>query len=88
MDEEIRQLLSDLDHAIERSGADGRIDEDERAELRLLVGRVSRALAEPDGEHAGVVERLESTAVRFEGAHPRLAALLRSAVSTLSAAGI
>jgi hypothetical protein len=88
MDDHIRRLLADLDDAIERSQTDGRIDDDERAELRSLVERVERALAEPEGEHEGVVERLESTAVRFEGDHPTFAALLRSAVGTLNAYGI
>ena len=88
MDDEIRRLLSELEEAIERSQADGHIDEEERTQLRSLVVRLEGALAEPHGENEGVVERLEATAVRFEGDHPTLAALLRTAVSTLSAAGI
>lgn len=88
MDDHIRRLLTDLDDAIERSQADDRIDDDERAELRLLVGRVEKALGEAEDEHEGLVDRLESTAVRFEDRHSTLAALLRSAVHTLSASGI
>lgn len=88
MDDDIQKLLGELEEAIERSQADGHIDDEERAHLRSLVERVERALAEPEGEHEGVVERLESTAVRFEGEHPNLAAVLRTAVNTLSAAGI
>jgi hypothetical protein len=88
MDEDILRLLTELDEAIERSQADGHIDDEERAQLRTLVTRVERALAEPEGENEGVVERLEASALRFEGEHPTLAALLRSAVNTLSAAGI
>ncbi|MCA1692027.1 MAG: DUF4404 family protein [Actinobacteria bacterium] len=53
-----------------------------------LVRRVEKALGDPGGEHEGVVDRLESTAVRFEDRHSTLAGLLRSAVDTLSASGI
>ncbi|MFN2505263.1 MAG: DUF4404 family protein [Acidimicrobiales bacterium] len=88
MDDDIRRLLTDLDEAIERSQADDRIDDEERAELRSLVRRVEKALGDPGGEHEGVVDRLESTAVRFEDRHSTLAGLLRSAVDTLSASGI
>lgn len=88
MDDQIRTLLGDLQDAIQRAKADGRIDDDERAELRSLVERVEEALADPEGEHDTVVEHLESTAVRFEGDHPTFAALLRSAVNTLTGYGI
>jgi len=87
MDDDIRPLLAELEAAIRRSRADGRIDEGEAEELRALIGRVERALAERAG-HDGIVDRLEATAVRFEGDHPRLAATLRSVVDTLTAAGI
>lgn len=88
MDDEIRGLLSELEDAIRRVQADGRIDADERAELRSLVEQVEGALGEPGSEHHGVTEHLESTAVRFEGEHPTLAAVLRSAVDTLNSYGI
>lgn len=88
MDERIRRLLDDLEVAIARSQADGTIDDDERAELRELAGRVERALAEPEGEHEGVVDHLESAAVRVESDHPTLARVLRSAVDTLTGYGI
>ncbi len=88
MDDDTRRLLNDLDAAIHRSLADGRIDDDEKAELRSLVDRVERALGNPGHKREGVVERLESTAVRLEVDHPSLAGLLRSAAESLGASGI
>lgn len=86
--EEIQSLLRALDEAVQRSTADSTIDEEERSELRALVGRLEDALSQPGEEHEGVVDHLESTAVRFEGDHPKLAALLRSAVDSLTGYGI
>ena len=88
MDDETARLLRELGDTIERSQADGQIDDDERVELRRLVERVQAALAEPAGEHEGIVDHIESTAVRFEVDHPGLAGMLRSVVDTLSGYGI
>lgn len=88
MDDKLRRLLTQLDEAIHRSRADDHIDEDERAELRTLIDRVEEVLDEPGGEHDGVVDHLEGAAVRFEGRHPTVAAIIRSAVDTLTGYGI
>lgn len=88
MEDDIRRVLSALDAAIHRSLADGRIDDDEKAELRSLIDRAERSLDDARTEQDSVVERLETTAVRFETDHPRLAGLLRSTAETLSAYGI
>ncbi len=88
MDDHLRRLLTDLNDAIQRSQADGKIDDDERAELRELVHAVEMVLEAPEGQHEGVSDNLEAAAVRFEGRHPTLAAVIRSAVDTLSNYGI
>lgn len=92
MDDQLRTLLAELADAIGRSQADGEIDDAERDELRSLLERAERALAEPDAGGAdgeeSVLDGLEVAAVRFEGRHPTLAAAIRSAVDTLSGYGI
>ena len=88
MDARLRTLLDELQSSIRRSEADGVIDDDERAELRDLVGRLDALLAEPDSEHEGLTDSLEEAAIRFEGRHPTVAAVIRSAVDTLTGYGI
>ncbi len=91
MDAELRRLLDELNRAITESQADGTIDDDERAQLRELVARAD-ALLDPEDEdeddHEGVREQLEEAAVRFEGRHPTMAAVIRSAVDTLTGYGM
>ena len=88
MDEKLRSLLDELQTSIQRSEADGTIDEDERAELRELVHRLDAQLGEAEGEQDGLTESLEEAAIRFEGRHPTVAAAIRSAVHTLTGYGI
>lgn len=88
MDDETNRLLRDLDEAIRRSQADGRLDDDERTELRGLLRRLEQALDEPEGEHEGVLEHLEAAAVRLDDRHPTIAGFIRSAANTLSGYGI
>ncbi len=89
MDDKLRAVLGELQTAIDRSEADGVIDEDERAELRSLVERIDTLLAEPGSDdHDGITEQLEESAIRFEGNHPTVAAVLRSVVDTLTGYGI
>lgn len=91
MDAELRRLLDELNRAITDSKADGTIDDDERAELRRLVAQAD-ALLQPsddaDHDHEGVREQLEEAAIRFEGRHPTIAAVIRSAVDTLTGYGM
>jgi len=87
MDDKLRSHLDELEAKIADARADGQLDEAERAELRELVDRVRKQLeAEPDRE--GLAEQLEESAVRFESDHPTLAAVIRSAVNTLTGYGI
>lgn len=88
MDEQLRGVLDQLQSAIVRSEADGVIDDDERAELRSIIDRLDTLLGDDDDEHEGVVEQLEESAIRFEGRHPTVAAVIRSAVDTLTGYGI
>ncbi len=95
MDPEIQALLGELDEAIRRSQAEGRLDEGERAELRTLLARAERVLGREGGgddeggeEDEGVVAHLEAAARRLEADHPGLAGVLRSTVSALSGYGI
>lgn len=88
MDAKLRAVLDELQATISRAEADDKIDRDERAELRDVLGRLDDLLATPDGDHEGVSEQLERAAVRFEGNHPTLAAVIRSAVDTLTGYGI
>lgn len=87
MDDKLRSHLDELEAKIADARADGQLDETERAELRELVDRVRRELQfEPD--HEGLAEQLEESAVRFESDHPTLAAVIRSAVQTLTGYGM
>lgn len=87
MEDKLRSHLDELEAKIADARADGQLDEAERAELRELVDRVRKELqSEPDRE--GLAEQLEESAVRFESDHPTLAAVIRSAVQTLTGYGI
>ena len=87
MDEKLRSLVDELQATIARSEADGVIDEQERAELRTLLDRLDVALGEtPDDD--GLSDALEEAAIRFEGRHPTITAVIRSAVDTLTGYGI
>lgn len=88
MDDHLRRLLNELHETIQRSQADGTIDAEERQELRDLIGSVEQALAAPEEDHDNVMDDLEAAAVRFEGRHPTVAAVIRSAVDTLTGYGI
>lgn len=88
MDDHLRRLLNELHETIQRSQADGTIDAEEREELRELIGSVEQALAAPEEDHDNVMDDLEAAAVRFEGRHPTVAAVIRSAVDTLTGYGI
>lgn len=88
MDDHLRRLLNELHETIQRSQADGTIDPEEREELRDLIGSVEQALAAPEEDHDNVMDDLEAAAVRFEGRHPTVAAVIRSAVDTLTGYGI
>ena len=89
MDDKLRAVFDELQSAISRSEADGVIDDDERAELRSLVERIDALLDEPGSDdHEGITEQLEESAIRFEGNHPTVAAVLRSIVDTLTGYGI
>lgn len=87
MNTELRSALDNLKAAIARSEADGQIDDDEKHELRELLERLDDALEGPD-DHEGLGEQFEEAAVRFESKHPTIAAVIRSAVDTLSGYGI
>ena len=89
MDEKVRALLDELRDAIARSEADGVIDDQERAELRTLFDRLDASLAEDESvDDEGLTDALEEAAIRFEGRHPTLTAVIRSAVDTLAGYGI
>lgn len=87
MDEKLRNALDEIQAAIRRFEADGVIDDDERAQLRELTDRLGNALDDPD-EHDGLTDQLEESAIRFEGKHPTVAAVIRSAVDTLTGLGM
>ncbi len=88
MDDELRTHLDELEAAIVDSRADGRIDEAEREQLRVLLERVRNDLGAGDADRDGLAEQLEESAVRFESDHPTVAAVIRSAVHTLTGYGI
>lgn len=88
MDAQLRTVLDELQATIKRSEADGHIDDGEREELRQLITQVGALLAEPEAEHEGLTEQLEEAAIRFEGRHPTTAAVIRSAVDTLTGYGM
>ncbi|MGK2928840.1 MAG: DUF4404 family protein [Acidimicrobiales bacterium] len=94
MDDQLRSVLDELQSTIRRSEADGEIDEGEREELRALSARLHALLAdqdddtEDDDHQDGLVDQLEESAIRFEGKHPTVAAVIRSAVDTLTGYGM
>lgn len=87
MDDKLRAVLAELQSTIRRSESDGVIDDAEREELRALAGRLDALLTESD-EDEGLVEQLEESAIRFQGNHPTVAAVIRSAVDTLTGYGM
>lgn len=84
MDDKLRTHLDQLEAAI----ADGRIDPAERERLRALLAQVRTDLAAEGADREGLAEQLEESAVRFESDHPTVAAVIRSAVHTLTGYGI
>lgn len=87
MDEQLRPLLDHLQELIARAQSDDVIDDDERAALRDVISQIESALTEPD-DRDGLVAHLEAAAIRFEGDHPTMAAVIRSAVDTLTGYGM
>ncbi len=88
MDDQLRTHLDELEAKIAAAQADGHIDDAEREELRGLVERVRQDLRDADADTEGMADQLEEAAVRFESDHPTLAAVIRSAVQTLTGYGI
>lgn len=88
MDDKLRSHLDELEAAIVESRADGRLDDAEREQLRVLLERVRTDLGAGEADHDGLAEQLEESAVRFESDHPTVAAVIRSAVHTLTGYGI
>lgn len=88
MDDKLRTHLDELEAAIVESRADGRLDDAEREQLLTLLERVRSDLGGGEPDHEGLAEQLEESAVRFESGHPRVAAVIRSAVHTLTGYGI
>ena len=88
MDDKLRSHLDELEAAIVESRADGRLDDAEREQLRVLLERVRADLGAGEADHDGLAEQLEESAVRFESDHPTVAAVIRSAVHTLTGYGI
>lgn len=88
MDDALRTHLDDLEAKIAEARADGHLDETEREELRVLLERVRTDLGADDADHDGLADHLEESAVRFESDHPTVAAVIRSAVQTLTGFGI
>lgn len=88
MDDKLHSHLDELEAKIADARADGHLDEAERAELRELVERVRSELAHDRPDPDSLAEQLEESAVRFESDHPTLAAVIRSAVQTLTGYGI
>jgi uncharacterized membrane protein YebE (DUF533 family) len=87
MDEQLRSALDEIQAAIRRFEADGVIDDDERAQLRALADKLGVALDDPE-VHEGLTDHLEESAIKFEGKHPTVAAVIRSAVDTLTGLGM
>lgn len=88
MDDKLRTHLDELEAKIAEARADGHIDETERDELRVLIERVRTDLGSGEADHEGIAEQLEESAVRFESDHPTVAAVIRSAVHTLTGYGM
>ena len=87
MDDNLRSVLEELKATIVRSEADGVIDDDEREELRALSDKLDALLGETE-DNDGLVDQLEESAIRFEGNHPTVAAVIRSAIDTLTGYGM
>lgn len=88
-DDELRTHLDQLEAKITEARADGHLDETERDELRVLLEKVRADLGEgAEADRDGLAEQLEESAVRFESDHPTVAAVIRSAVHTLTGYGI
>jgi len=64
------------------------LDDTEREELRVLLEQVRADLGAGEADREGLAEQLEESAVRFESDHPTVAAVIRSAVHTLTGYGI
>ena len=88
MDDQLRTHLDELEAKITEARADGHLDETERNELRLLLEQVRTDLGAGEPDHDGLAEQLEESAVRFESDHPTVAAVIRSAVQTLTGYGM
>lgn len=89
MDDELRTHLDQLEAKITEARADGILDDTEREELRVLLEKVRTDLGEGvEADRDGLAEQLEESAVRFESDHPTVAAIIRSAVQTLTGYGI
>ena len=88
MEDKLHAHLDELEAKIAEARADGHLDETEREELRVLLEKVRADLGKGDDEHDGLAEQLEESAVRFESDHPTVAAVIRSAVHTLTGYGI
>lgn len=86
MDDSLKTSLDELQTAIAAFEADGELDDDERAQLGVMLDRLSALL--DDGEEDGFTDHLEDAAIRFEGRHPQITAVIRSAVDTLTNFGI
>ena len=54
----------------------------------ILLERVRNDLGAGQADREGLAEQLEESAVRFEADHPTVAAVIRSAVHTLTGYGI
>ncbi len=87
MDDKLRAHLDELEAKIADVRADDHLDDAERAELRQLIERVREELGQGH-DREGLADQLEESAVRFESDHPTLAAVIRSAVQTLTGYGI
>ena len=87
MQDDIRNAIDELQNALAEAETDGVISDEERSELRTLVGSLDSLLAAPDS-HEGVVDQVESLALSFQERHPSIAKIARGVVDTLSNYGI
>ena len=87
MQDDIRDAIDQLNTAFLEAETDGVISDDERSELRALVGSLDNLLAAPES-HEGVVEQVEGFALAFQERHPGIARIARGVVDTLSGYGI
>lgn len=88
MDDKLRTHLDELEAKIAEARADGHLDDAERDELRVLLEQVRRDLGSGDADRDGLADQLEESAVRFESDHPTVAAVIRSAIHTLTGYGM